>query len=71
MRYLRFKNKFSNFTVVRILKIWMIPIRLLLAFINISKKLVDSVICKVIDHLIDVGLYEPRLTMLINSLECK
>ena len=56
---------------MRILNVWIIPVRLLLAFINVSRQTVDSIICKLIDNLIGMGLYEPRLTQLLTSLEGK
>lgn len=40
-----------------------------MALINISQKLIDGIINFLIDKLIKIGLYEPRLTVLINELE--
>lgn len=49
----------------------MIVVQFVMALINISQKFIDGVINLLIDKLIKFGLYEPRLTVLINELESK
>lgn len=44
-------------------------IKFLISLVNVSKKTVDSVICSLLQKLIDAGLYEPRLAFLINLLK--
>lgn len=41
----------------------------MISLINVSKQTVDSLICSALQKLIDVGLYEPRLAVLINLLK--
>lgn len=48
-----------------------ILIRLATAVCSVSKKAVDSIICKIIQHFIKLGLYESRLAALINLLHGK
>lgn len=57
------------FPVVKILNTPMIVVKFIIALINISQKLIDGIINRLIDRLIKFGLYEPRLTVLINELE--
>lgn len=66
-RYLSLAS--SNFSVVKILNTPMILVKFILALINISQKFIDGIINLLIDKLIKFGLYEPRLTVLINELE--
>lgn len=47
----------------------LIIIRFVLALINVSQSTVDMLIGKFVNKLIKIGLYEPRLTMLITLLE--
>lgn len=60
---------FPNFAVVNIVNTPTIIVKFILALINISQKFIDSIINLLIDKLIKFGLYEPRLTVLINELE--
>lgn len=58
-------------TVAKILKTPKILVRFLLALISVSQATVDHIICRLVDKLIRFGLYEPRLTSLLSSLESK
>lgn len=42
--------------------------KFLISLVNISRQTVDSVICSLLQKLLNVGLYEPRLAVLINLL---
>lgn len=55
--------------MVRILQTPFIIVRFVLALINVSQSTVDILIGKLINKLIKIGLYEPRLTVLITLLE--
>lgn len=44
-------------------------VRLILGLINISQSAVDFLLCKGIDKLIAIALYEPRLTTVIKTVE--
>lgn len=44
-------------------------VRLILGLINISKSTVDSLLCKGIDKLLQIALYEPRLTLLVRTID--
>lgn len=57
------------FPVVHILNAPKILIRMVLSLITISRSTVDRIIGKLINRLLQYGLYEPRLTVLITSLE--
>ncbi|KAG4066493.1 hypothetical protein HA402_007129 [Bradysia odoriphaga] len=57
------------YILVKILNTPMIIVKFILALINISQKFIDGIINLLIDKLIKFGLYEPRLTVLINELE--
>lgn len=46
-------------------------IRLILGFINISKSTVDALLCKGIDKLLRIALYQPRLTLLIRTVDAQ
>ena len=52
-----------------ILKAPPLIVRFILGLINISRETVNLVLCKYIDKLIQIGLYEPRLTILVQTLE--
>lgn len=41
----------------------------MISLVNISKQTVDSIICSLLQKLLNVGLYEPRLAVLINLLK--
>lgn len=43
--------------------------KVVLALINIARQTVESIICSLIQMLINVGLFEPRLAILITLLE--
>lgn len=47
----------------------MLIIRFILGLINISQSTVDFLLCKGIDKLIAMSLYEPRLTDVIKTVE--
>lgn len=65
-----FRLIFSVFSsVAKILRIPMILVRLVLALVTVSSTAADQLICWLIDKLIRLGLYEPRLTTLITALE--
>lgn len=55
--------------MVKILDVNKVIVRFILGLINISRSTVDSLLCKGIDKLIKIGLYEPRLTLLIRTVE--
>lgn len=44
-------------------------IKLMISLVNISKPTVDSIICSLLQKLLNLGLYEPRLAVLINLLK--
>lgn len=46
-----------------------IIIHFVLGLINISQSTIDALLCKGIDKLLRLGLYEPRLTLLITNVE--
>lgn len=41
----------------------------MISLVNISKQTVDSIICSLLQKLLNTGLYEPRLAVLINLLK--
>lgn len=55
--------------MTKILDVPIIFVRLVLGLINISQSAVDFVLCKGIDKLIAMALYEPRLTAVIKTVE--
>lgn len=58
-------------SVIRFCRAPSILVRLATAVCSVSKKAVDSIICKIILHFIKLGLYESRLASLINLLQGK
>lgn len=44
-------------------------IKFMISLVNISKPTVDSIICSLLQKLLNLGLYEPRLAVLINLLK--
>lgn len=56
------------YILVRIIRAPLVIIRFALAFICISEKTVDSLLCTLIKQLIKLGLYEPRLAHAIELL---
>lgn len=46
-----------------------ILVRVILGMIAISRKVVDALVCKGIDKLLRIALYEPRLTLLVTTIE--
>lgn len=46
-------------------------IRLILGLINISKSTVDILLCKFINKLLRIALYEPRLTLLVRTVDAQ
>lgn len=40
-----------------------------LGLINISRSTVDTLLCKCIDKVLCIALYEPRLTLLVTTIE--
>lgn len=69
MSYFKKNPIYPMFAVVKILNTPSIVVQFVMALINISQKLIDGLINLLIDKLIKIGLYEPRLTVLINELE--
>lgn len=55
--------------MVNILNVSRFVIRLVLGLINISKSTVDLLLCKGIDKLLRIALYEPRLTLLVTTVD--
>lgn len=66
-------NLFYSFTffcaVVRILDVPEIVTRFCVAIVAIARSTVDRIIGVLIERLLRYGLYEPRLTMLLTTLE--
>lgn len=56
-------------SVVHILNAPKVLVRMVLAIITVSRSTVDRLIGKLINRILQYGLYEPRLTVLITSLE--
>lgn len=46
-------------------------IRLILGLINISRATVDALLCKGIAKLLRIALYEPRLTLLVRTVDAQ
>lgn len=44
-------------------------VRMVLALITVSRSTVDRIVGKLINRIVQYGLYEPRLTVLITALE--
>lgn len=61
-------NSYS-FAASEILRFPSVLIKFMISLVNVSKQTVDSVICTLLQKLIDAGLYEPRLAVLINLLK--
>lgn len=60
----------SNFSkVAEILRYPTVLIKFMISLVNISKQTVDSIICSLLQKLLNTGLYEPRLAVLINLLK--
>lgn len=57
------------FTVINILNVTRFIVRLILGLISISKSTVDLLLCKGIDKLLRIALYEPRLTLLVTTVD--
>lgn len=55
--------------MVNILDVSRIIVRIILGFIAISRSTIDTIVCKGIDKLLRMALYEPRLTLLISTIE--
>lgn len=55
--------------MVNILDISKIIVRIILGLIAISRSTVDALVCKGIDKLLRIALYEPRLTLLVSTVE--
>lgn len=55
--------------MVNILNITRFVVRLILGLIHISKTTVDLLLCKGIDKLLRIALYEPRLTLLVATVD--
>lgn len=58
-------------SVIRFCRAPSILVRLATAVCSVSKKAIDSIICKIIQYFIKVGLHESRLASLINLLHGK
>lgn len=59
---------FISLSVSEILRLPSLLIKFMISLVNISKPTVDSIICSLLQRLLNVGLYEPRLAVLINLL---
>lgn len=55
--------------MVKILDVPTLIVRFILGLINISQSTVDLLLCKGIDKLLSIALYEPRLTVVIKTVE--
>lgn len=62
---------FHLIVVVNIMDVSRLIIRLILGLINISKSTVDILLCKCIDKLLRIALYEPRLTLLVRTVDAQ
>lgn len=63
-------NLLSNFSkVAEILRYPSVLIKFMISLVNISRQTVDSIICSLLQKLLNTGLYEPRLAVLINLLK--
>lgn len=61
---------FFIFVVVNILDVSRIIVRFFLGLINcLSQSTIDFILCKGIDKLIRIALFEPRLTLLTKTVE--
>lgn len=63
------QRKICLILVSKILDVPTLIVRFILGWINISKSMVDFLLCKGIDKLIAIALYEPRLTAVIKTVE--
>lgn len=52
-----------------ILNVTKFIVRIVLGLIFISKSTVDSLLCKALDKLLRIAVYEPRLTLLISTVD--
>lgn len=67
---MRLKLPFFGFSVVHILNVSRIFVRFVLGMINcLTQPTVDLVLCKCIDRLLRIALFEPRLTLLVRTVE--
>lgn len=55
--------------MINILNVTGFIVRLVLGLISISKSTVDLLLCKGIDKLLRIALYEPRLTLLVRTVD--
>lgn len=55
--------------MIHILDVSRYLVRLILGLINILKSTVDLLLCKGIDKLLQLALYEPRLTLIVRTIE--
>lgn len=55
--------------MVNILSVNRFIVRFILGLIHISKSTVDLLLCKGIDKLLRIALYEPRLTLLVRTVD--
>lgn len=62
-------NDFYIFSVTKILGVTRLLVHFVLGLINISRSTVDSLLCKGMDKLLCIALYEPRLTLLVTTIE--
>lgn len=60
---------FCSISVVNILDLSRFFVRFVLGLIHISKSTVDLILCKAIDKLLRIALYEPRLTLLVTTVD--
>lgn len=52
-----------------ILNVTRFVVRVVLGLICISKSTVDTLLCKALDKLLRIAVYEPRLTLLISTID--
>lgn len=64
-----FQSFILSVSVVNILNVSRFIVRLILGLINISKSTVDLLLCKGIDKLLRIAVYEPRLTLLVKTID--
>ncbi|XP_055305467.1 uncharacterized protein LOC129570086 isoform X2 [Sitodiplosis mosellana] len=71
MQWLQGPSECLIYILVNILNVSRFIIRLILGLINISKSTVDALLCKGIDKLLHIALYEPRLTLLVRTVDAR
>ncbi|XP_031628078.1 sorting nexin-14-like [Contarinia nasturtii] len=69
MRWLEGPSECLIYILMHVVDVSRFIVRFILGVINISKSIVDSLLCKGIDKLLQMALYEPRLTLLVRTVD--